>query len=300
MNFRPRKFPREAAPDLIRCPLESIVPYSLMLAPAYFYMQKNEKFVGIKGPLDFFTPEELGRLAVYRSIYFTKFIDEVKPYRDAARSVAALLGWKPPQEMPSAKLKDRQNYPPVPLAISPYELSDAVLRILSKLWAGEALAIESFFVVAFVEELCAPIPEQDLREAREKSVKRLERALCESSWTVFLALHLGFCELEFVNDLRLRAFRESVKKSSMPGVNKNYRSEVELLIAISRRFFDEAEGVADPAVHALQADRLGGLSEVVGQRMLSRIERMRRELVKAETKLASVAGENGFVEGADV
>ena len=61
MDFRSKKLPPEAADQLRACPVESVKPYVAMPAPVYIYLRANAKFVSVKGPLDFFTPDELAR-----------------------------------------------------------------------------------------------------------------------------------------------------------------------------------------------------------------------------------------------
>src|SRR5689334_8605019 len=95
MNFRPRKLPKEAAMNLRISPIVSVKPYSLMLAPVYVFMRLNEKFVSVKGPLDFFTPEELERLQPFESFFLPEFVDTALPFRQVARNVRALLSWQP-------------------------------------------------------------------------------------------------------------------------------------------------------------------------------------------------------------
>jgi len=70
MDFRQRKLPKEAAINLRISPIASVKPYALMIAPVYVFMRVNEKFVSVKAPLDFFTPEELERLKSFESFFF--------------------------------------------------------------------------------------------------------------------------------------------------------------------------------------------------------------------------------------
>ena len=56
MDFSRKKLPPDAAEKMRNCPIHSVQPYALMIAPAYVYMKVNKKFVAVKAPLDFFTP----------------------------------------------------------------------------------------------------------------------------------------------------------------------------------------------------------------------------------------------------
>src|SRR5690606_18653479 len=111
-----------------------------------------------------------------------------------------LLSWKP-RHSPESDAKSSLRFPEVTLPPAPYELSDAVLRLIGPLW-GDGSGIDPFFVSAFAEELCGPIPGERLVAMRERSVERFEEAVFSSSFSVFIALHLGYTELEFLKDLR--------------------------------------------------------------------------------------------------
>src|SRR4051794_31443428 len=95
MNFSHRKLPPAAAEKLRICPIRTIEPFALMLAPVYVFMRRNEKFVSVKAPLDFFTPEELEKLRPFQSFFMTEFVDTALPFRQAARRVRAVLSWDP-------------------------------------------------------------------------------------------------------------------------------------------------------------------------------------------------------------
>ena len=155
MYFRPTKLPREAAINLRISPIASVKPYSLMLAPVYVFMRLNEKFVSVKGPLDFFTPEELERLKPFESFFLPEFVDAALPFRQIARNVRRLVGWEP-------EYKGEEQLPP-----APYEVSDAVLRMIGPLWAP-GLVIEPFFAAVFANELCELLPPEKLRAARDQ------------------------------------------------------------------------------------------------------------------------------------
>src|SRR3990167_7937356 len=114
MQFTQRKLPPEAVYTLRVSPIDSVEPYALTLAPMNVFLKRNEKFVSVKAPLDFFVPEELEKLRPLGNFFIPDFVDKVVPFRKAARSVAALLKWEPP---PPAK---DGAYPPVALPISAY------------------------------------------------------------------------------------------------------------------------------------------------------------------------------------
>ncbi len=270
MEFSQRKLPKEAAPNLRLCPIHTVQPFALMLAPVYVYMKINEKFVAVKAPLDFFTPEELERLKPFESVFLPEFVDSALPFKKAARQVLALLSWKP--EIPPA----------------PYELSDAVLRILGPLWGG-AVAIEPFFAAVFANELCHLLPGESLRQARDRDVLVYERAIFRSSWAVFLALHLGFCELEFLNRLRLRIFDDTIQNRSSAA----QWSEVDELVAIA---CDSLDGLQAVNAKQLTGAFFSTRGERVCQKITSRLERVKASLAPKDAPVPTIYGERGFVD----
>ena len=267
MEFNARKLPREAAIQLIRNTISGLKPFALMPAPVYFFFQKNEKFIGIRGPLDFFTTEEVEKMKAFEAFYFPPFIEKLFPCTNAAASIKALLTPRPELEMP----------------ISPYELSDAVLRILSKLW-GKGLMIEPFFVAMFVESLCEPLSPHSLQMAREKDISFYEKAVFGSSWAVFLALHLGLCDLALVNAIRQHAFDE-IAYSRNPG-KRNY-SEVEALLALVKELLE-------PMPRTFLGASFSGREDRVSQKLVNRLQRVDESLVPEHQTAATIYGPEGF------
>src|SRR5687767_11667820 len=109
MEFTHRKLPAEAYKELRICKVATMAPFALMLAPVYVFMKLNKKFVSVKAPLDFFTPEELERLAPSVILFVPKFVDAVLPFRDAAHQVRALISLKPEEA------QGKEPYPKVKL-----------------------------------------------------------------------------------------------------------------------------------------------------------------------------------------
>lgn len=274
MEFSKRKLPKEAAENLRTCPIDTIEPFALMLAPVYAFMKMNEKFVAVKAPLDFFTREELEKLRTFESLHIPPFIESVLPFRSAARAVQALLSWNP------------EGLPP-----PNYELSDAVLRIIAPLW-GPKTAIEPFFVSVFVNELCELLPPEALLSTRERSIDAYEAAVFGSSWAVFLALHLGFSDLPFLNQLRRRAF-EAIGRGTALSALEAYNPLIEVLAAARETVPDHQTRIIDSKLFLARADR-------VSRKLKSRFKRMGEILAAREEGppllVATIYGERGFVD----
>lgn len=262
MDFTDRKLPIEVAPTMRVCMVRSVQPYALMLSPVYVFMQLNEKFVSVKAPLDFFSPEELARLKPFMQFFMPEFVDRPLVYREAATKIRALMSW--------------QSVRGVELGPVSFELSDAVLRLLGPLWS-KSLKVEPFFVAVFTNEICDLLPGDLLISAREKDVRLYERAIFASSWSVFLALMLGYCDRGFLNGIRRKVFDHAIEQTApaAPG-------EIEELIRVS---------LGDPL------DEIARGRTWVVQKINSRLKRVQSQFARPESELPTIYGEKGFVRG---
>lgn len=281
MDFTQRKLPLSAASKLRICPVSSVVPYALVLAPIYVFLKRNGKFISIKGPLDFFTPQELARFRPLQNFYLPLFIDSTESFRQAARSVRLLLKWTP-----SAADSSQKKYPLPKLPISPYELSDAVLRLVGPLWA-KGNQIEPFFVSVFANELCDYLPGSLLKSARERSVKHYELAIFRSSWAVFLALHLGMCDLKFINQLRYRVFVETVSGKTLYSEDQ---TEIDELIRVANESCKTLE------TRLLSSQLFEKRSDRTSLKLVNRLRRVEKELIQGDSQLVSIFGSGGFID----
>ncbi len=274
MDFSRKKLPKEAAMDLRICPIHTIKPYSIMLAPVYVFMKRNEKFVSVKAPLDFFSPEELDRLKPFESFFVPPFVDEVMPFRSAACVVKSLLRWEP-----QSKSKDQATLPP-----APYELSDAVLRAVGPLW-GKGAVIEPFFAAVFGYEICDTIDGERMRLAREKDVNAYENGILRSGLAVFLALHLGYCDLSFLTSLRARVFEATVA-----GGDYLRTGEVEELLDLVWRT------MTDVKVTLIHEELFANSALRSAQKLSSRLSRVKQAMIREDAPVPTVFGLKGFVD----
>jgi hypothetical protein len=288
MDFKPRKLPKEAASKMRVCPVDTVSPFALMPAPVYALMKLNEKLVSVKAPLDFFTPEELQRFKSFKLFYFQSFVDSIAPVRQAARTVLSLLSTSPKAAVSStggATPGVATSKADVGLLPAPYEISDAVLRILAPLW-GPTVAIEPFFAAVFTNELCELIPGDVLLAARDKSVKLYEDGILISGWAVFLALHLGYCNLEFLNKLRSRVFSEV---SSGVELSSDYVIMDELLESARKTILLKR-------FKLVSLDSLLNQDDRNSQKLAGRLKRIWSSLVNEDAPLATIHGEGGFAD----
>jgi hypothetical protein len=282
MHFTHVKLPVSAAATLRNCPIHTVSAFALMISPVYVYMRRNKKFVAVKAPLDFFTPEELAQLLPFESFFLPEFIDSALLFRETARHIKALIQWDPEKKIAAQDLLSRE----VALPPAPYEISDAVLRMVAPLW-GNRSAIEPFFVTIFSNEICELLPADILRIAREKSVDRFECALFRSSWAVFLALHLGYYSLDFINNLRNQVFFES-----MQGEEGSYtfgeRDELLSYVWLT---------VKSSQTQLFDAQLFKGTSSRVTQKLAARLKRIQDHFpATLKANDCSIFGPRGFVD----
>ena len=222
MHFTKKKLPKKSLKDLQRMRIDKFRPFEFLLGPAYVFLKENEKFVAIKAPLDFFIENELSHLLKLKYLYFPKSTGVFFSFHEAGKNVRELLTWK----------KSLKSIPKVELGPSPFEISHLILNVIGPLWwnySRKQMAVEPFLITIFVNALCDPFSKDKLLEVRENDPQDLDRALFRSSWIVFLALHLGYNNLKFLNRLRLRVFDENLKGSTIV----SNRSELDELVNLS-------------------------------------------------------------------
>lgn len=286
MEFRTRKLPREKAAELTSFQIETAEPYRPLPAPVYILLPRNEKMISVKGPFDFFTGRDLERLKTGGSFYYGPIYGRVMPFQAIARDVQKMLRWNSP------------NATHV-LEPTPYEISDAVLRKLGAVWAplftmngaerDGPVAIESYFAVAFANELCDPIPGTWLEHAREKDPDVYELALLRSGVFVFLALHLGYLDLKMLSAYRLRFFHEAIQIFGSGGANSLPFSNE---LAELKRWTESL--IHSPEVLTISSDQFDHSISRVTQKLKSRLARIRKELVDPSATLAHTYDDGGL------
>ena len=283
MDFHLKKLPQEEADKLRSVAIHDLKPFVPMPAPVYVFMRQNQKFVSVKGPLDFFIPDELARLQSFGEFYFPECVDSAAAYVHAAKQVRAILEWTP-------MLRTRSgNQEPVVFAPASYEISDAVMRILGPLW-GSGPAIEPFFAAIFATELCTSLPSDLMGAARERDVTGYEHALIQAGWSVFLALNLGYVELAFINRLYERVFRHYGLGEAFPEVAVGAGAELEDLITFSH------DVMAGREFEQVNPSAWSGRAEGVARKIAARFQRFTTQFKLHGTALATIHGERGFAD----
>ncbi len=260
-------------------PIREIEPFALLFAPAYVYLERNEKFVSVKAPLDFFSPADLVKLSNFESVYLPPFIDSVKPFADAGKRVRQLLS------VPAYRATSSDSgHPMVALDPPPFVTSDEVIRVVAPLWSlsGERALIEPFFAAAFAGSVCDPLPGPLLVEAHDQDVEAYETAVFRSGWAVFTALHLGYCDLPFLNALLLEVFKGVLGIDAGRGF-------------VSRPFGELASAmIAGSRCEAIPASALGETRGELDRQFAGRVRRI-VELSGRAGERATIFGPGGLV-----
>lgn len=285
MEFSKKKLPKEQLPELYRVRIETVKPFALMLGPVYLYFRANEKFVSVKGPLDFFTESEIFKLRHFKYFYFPDFISAILPFREAGQNVRRILS----SDVTRVQSTSEVPYPEVQLGAASFAEADLILSMIGRLWCdypGKGIGVEPYLVTILVNEVCDLIPSDELLLGREASIEKFDKALFRSSWVVFLALHLGYCDLDFLNELRLRIFQENVKG----GPPILYMSEVDDLIGLAY------ESLRNSRLQLIRKDFFYNRDERVAQKLEFRLERVIKEFLSRGTHPPSIFGKRGFID----
>jgi hypothetical protein len=210
-------------------------------------------------------------------------VDQVAPFREAGRRVKKILSGRPPTVD-----RDEIGYPEVKLPPPPWEVSDTVLGVVGPLW-GRELRIEPFFATAFVQDLCGSLPEDLLLGSRDADIIRHEKAIFRSTWAVFLSLHLGLCDLDWLRRLRARVFARVTEQSAPSGSDRDAPDIIELFKLVESAVFDD-EGLQPLSGDAFQYEDFR-----LALKINSRLERVKKEFAPRSTYHGSVRGKKGFL-----
>lgn len=264
MLFDEKKIDVVSIEDLMQCPISSVDPYSLMLAPIYVLMKKNEKLVSVKAPLDFFTPGELENLRVYQRFYIPKFIQSVSRFQTAAKIVRSLMS------------VDSKDLPP-----APYELSREVMKVMGSLW-GKDYRVEPFFASVFADELCGSLEPEKMLKAREATVVRHDLGLLLSGAIVFVLLQLGWFDFEFLKEIRKQTYERTTEGEEWKSPQNTWESINKDLVHLI-----ESQIPLDP-------DSLAVLDSEWAKKILARVRRLEKIPSFKKYESLTIYGPEGF------
>ena len=267
MVFDEKKLAVESAEGLLQCRVDTVEPFTLMLAPVYVFMKLNEKFVSVKAPLDFFTPDELDRLKRYEVFFIPKFLLGGSRFQTAAKIIRSMLEISKNQET---------------LAPAPFEFANEVIPVVAGLW-GRDLRVESFFSAVFADELCGSLDSRLMLEARELAVVRHDHGILLGGMLAFILVHLGYGDLVTIQGIRRQVYSEIVDRDetwSYP------RFEWEIIARDLKVLLKEQD--------YLDTASLMGFNSEWAHKLISRLKRIGKMTSPKNYDSLSIRGEGGF------
>ncbi len=193
MLFEAKKLDLEAADELFQCRVASVKPFALMLSPVYVFMKRNQKFVSVKAPLDFFTPDELESLHRHEEFFLPKAVAAISCFQTSARVIRGILS------------AGATVLPP-----SSYEVSNEIIKVLAPVWGKESL-VSPFCAAIFTDELCGHLEPGELLLGRESAVVKHDLGLLLSGALIFTLVHLGWHDLAQLTKIRLEVYSRTIR-----------------------------------------------------------------------------------------
>jgi hypothetical protein len=239
MLFEAKKLDLESAEELFQCRVSSVKPFALMLSPVYVFMKRNQKFVSVKAPLDFFTPEELASLGRYEEFFLPKNISDVSCFQTSARVVRGILS--------AAKIP----FPP-----APYEISNELFKVIAPVW-GKSNRVSPFCAAIFADELCGHLDPGELLLGRESAVVKHDLGLLLSGLLIFTLVQLGWHDLEWLVKTRIAVYSRTIRGEEW----NSPASEWEMLTADLLRMLDLKQDLGLEALQEISSQwafQLGG------------------------------------------
>jgi hypothetical protein len=264
MLFDDKKLSAASVDDLLQCPVHTVEPFALMLAPIYVLMKLNQKLVSVKAPLDFFLPDEIEGLKRYETFYIPKFVQSSVPFQTAARVVKNILN---------------SSYDG--LSPASFEISHEVFCLMAPLW-GKDLRVEPFFMAIFAHELCSPLTPEQIIWARNQAVVRHDLGLILSGSFVFLAVQLGWSDYAKINAVRNEIYERTVRGDEW----SDPVNEVELMVSGLYAVISEDRSISNVSL----SNRDDEWARKISSRLNSYV--MRRGLPKVESP--TIYGNDGF------
>jgi hypothetical protein len=251
MNFKDRTLELSQIQNLYPCRIETMSPHTLMIAPVYVLMRRNEKLVCVKAPLDFFLPEELEALRRHEVVYFPVAIKEVGRFQTAARLHRSFLE---PRSGEATR--------------APFEISRQIMGAMAPLW-GAGLRVEAFFTAIYADELCGPLPEEALVLGRETAIVRHEQGILLGGALVFALIQLGWHSLFHLKLIREQVYRRTIEGEAWECADSDWES----ILRDLRGSFQADSAFSLSMLQSIEGDwarRLAGRVRKVGDGMVAR------------------------------
>ncbi len=186
----------DAAEELRPVPVAGIRAYSLTWVPHYLFLEKNQKFIPMRRPFDFFSGRDMEKLKSVESLWVPM---ERSPYE---RQLASGLRIREYLDSLTAKALEQANKGDfAELTVSTFEISSQMIRMMPSIW-GSGARIEHTEMAAWADGFCDPVPGEILEPARDRGEKEFRDLLVLSGWAVFLSLHLGHSAPDYLTQVR--------------------------------------------------------------------------------------------------
>ncbi len=152
---------------------------------------------------------------------------------------------------------------------------------MSPLW-GKQFKVEPFFMSVFTEELCQPLDPQKMLWARENAVVKHDQGLLVSGAVIFIALHLGWYNLQELNLARAKIYEQIINDESWdkPG------SQLSLIAAELSEFFEIHQSIDLETLRLFESDW--------AQKLHSRLQGLLNLNTNQMYDSVSIFGDEGF------
>ena len=265
MLFEEKKLTSESIDELLHCPIHSVEPYALMLAPVYVLMKLNEKLVSVKAPLDFFTEDELSKLTRYDTFYLPQFARFSARFQTAARLSRSIL-----------TSMEKEIH-----VVAPFEVSTELQTTLGPLWSKQE-KVEPFFMAIFADELCNRLDPELLVKSRERAVVLHDLGLLLSGAFVFISLQIKFFTHSDISRIRTEIYSRTVEGETW----ESPKSEDEVLVRDLYRILGQQREISRELVD--------GIRQEWARKLSARLKRYADVRKRQNIQSPSIFGPEGF------
>lgn len=281
MNFIKKKIQESESETLREVSIDHLRPYELLPTPLYCFLESNKKFVALKGPLDFFTNEEKEKFKKTKKLYLTSLIDELTEIKEFAKQMKDFL------LLPEVKeKKSSERYVEVELEDASFIRTSETLKNLSSLWNSD-LTIEPYFINVYCCEIFGSLDKERLLLGREKDVELFEHGVFFSSIGVFMLMHYGCTDYEFLKNTRLDLYDYIINNSEIDHLNTGL--EFLEFIQLLSEFFPNNQTML------LSDDALIGKNSRFAKKLISRLSYRAEKFIEPNKKRLSLFDESGFL-----
>jgi hypothetical protein len=163
-----------------------------------------------------------------------------------------------------------------------FELMREVSLLISDLWFSD-LRVEPFFAAVFAQELCTPIDPKLLLWARDEAVMLHDHGLLLSGLFVFVAVQVGWIDLDELSRLRSEIYEKTIKCEDW----SKPKNEAESIVADLHEIINSKR--------QLSLEDLAGFQTEWASQLRSRLKGWSPRLTTKPERAPSVYGPQGFI-----